>query len=127
MPDTIKFYFLAHETKNALAQARIPMENIATPMLLVSSTADRMWPSSISAERVCLEMRASKGKCEHLRYDDASHVILEPWLPVAFGTYPAAPGRWDKASLGGTAEATARAAGDSWPRIRQFFDANLGW
>lgn len=124
--DTIEFYRPALDDETALAPARIPVENIATPLLLVSSSGDRMWPSSIQAEQVCTAVRRLKRICDHLQYEEAGHLILEPWLPVAYGIFPAGPGRWDKASLGGTAEGTAHAEAESWPKILRFFDDYLG-
>jgi hypothetical protein len=60
-----------------------------------------------------------------VEYPDASHIIVEPWLPVAYGTFPAQAGRWDRISLGGTAPGAAHASADSWPKILRFFENQL--
>jgi dienelactone hydrolase len=124
--DTIEFYKPALDEKAAVKAARIPVERIGAAMLVISSLADRMWPSSVQAEEVCAVMRRNYGSCEHLRYEEASHLIFEPWFPVTYGVQPARPGRWDKASIGGTAEGSAMAAADSWPKILDFFAHYLG-
>lgn len=123
--DMIEFYLPSLKITEALAKARIPVEHITNPVLLVSSTGDRFWPSSIQAQQVCATMNEHKLSCEHLQYDGAAHILTESWLPALYGIYPARKGRWDRASLGGTAEGTAEASADSWPKILRFFEANL--
>jgi hypothetical protein len=123
--DTIEFYRPALTDSAAVERARIPVEKITAPVLLISSTADRMYPAAAMARQVCATMRNHGRSCESIEYDDAGHPILEPWLPPGYGVYRASPGRWDRAGLGGSAVGSALAAADSWPRIRRFFDEHL--
>jgi dienelactone hydrolase len=123
--DTIDFYMPALSDKAAVERARIPVERITEPVLLVASDADRMWPAGKMARDVCAAMRTEGGACEHLIYADAAHGISEPWWPIASGTYPAPSGAWGNPSLGGSAEGTVEAAADSWPKIQDFLEEHL--
>jgi dienelactone hydrolase len=123
--DTIEFYEPALADEPAVARARIPVERITAPVLLVASQADRMWPAAAMSRDVCAIIRNHAGSCDLLVYPNSSHMISEPWLPIPFGTFPALPGRWDKPSLGGSAEGSVHAAMDSWPKILEFLDRRL--
>ncbi len=124
--DTIDFYGPAYRDRTAVERAPIPVDNIAAPVLLIASEADRMWPAAEMARDVENSMRSQKQPCESLIYSDASHAFSDSWLPPVYGTVPTARvGRWDRASLGGTAEGTVHASTDSWSRVKAFFDANL--
>jgi dienelactone hydrolase len=119
--DTIDFYLPALSDRKAVMRARIPVERITAPVLLVASDADHMWPSGRMARDVCLAMRSHGRSCERLIYPDAAHSIPEPWWPVGYGTSPLPPGNWAKASLGGSEEGTVEAGIDAWPKILEFF------
>jgi dienelactone hydrolase len=91
--------------------AEIPVEKTGGPILLVSSRADQLWPSTEMGERV-LQRVKSKGsavRAQHLLYDEASHALPDAWLPPAYG-----------GSLGGTAAGTMSAYRDYWPRVVAF-------
>jgi dienelactone hydrolase len=99
------------------ARAAIPVERIAGPILLVSGGADRMWPSVEMAATI--EKRLSAARFPHrvvsLVYPGAGHVFADSWMPVPYG-----------GSMGGTAEANARAFADYWPKLQAFLRASLG-
>jgi dienelactone hydrolase len=101
----------------AVERARIPVEKIRGPVLLVSSLSDRMWPAADMADRVTEALRAARfpHRVEHLQYDGLAHVMPDAWLPAMHG-----------GTLGGTAEGTMGAFGRYWPAVLSFLDASLG-
>lgn len=102
---SIDFYVPAYHDEAAVERARIQVETIEAPVLLVASEADGMWPSAEMARDIEAVMRARNTRCESLIYPDSSHVIDEAWLPPIYGTHaPRSAGRWDKTSIGGTSE-----------------------
>jgi dienelactone hydrolase len=101
----------------AVERARIPVEKIGGPVLLVSSLSDRTWPSAAMADRIAEALRAARfpHRVEHLQYDGLSHDMPDAWLPAPHG-----------GSLGGTADGTMRAFARYWPALVSFLDASLG-
>jgi dienelactone hydrolase len=101
----------------AVERARIPVEKVRGPVLLVSSLSDGMWPSAAMADRVTEALRAVRfpHRVEHLQYDALAHAVPDAWLPVAHG-----------GTLGGTAEGTMRAYASYWPALLSFLDGSLG-
>lgn len=116
----------------AVARARIPVERIAGPILLLSGTDDGFWPSSRYADMIVADL-AARGvsdhftrhfahRVEHLRYEGAGHSILFPHVPTTqiARVHPVAR---VPITAGGTAAANARANEASWPRVLRFLDA----
>jgi dienelactone hydrolase len=99
-----------------VASAEIPVENIQGPVLLLSGDDDQVWPSSSMAERVISRLRQHRRpfRDEHLSYDGAGHWLPRAWVPTR--------GSWRRMrwAIGGTAQGTARAHADSWPKILAF-------
>jgi hypothetical protein len=135
-PDSISFYdgFVHSLTDEAaVAEAFIPVERINGPVMLLSGSDDRVWPSSTMADRVIgrLRDRSFAFPYEHVRYDGAGHVILmPPWMVAPSGNQwpprqrelPEWAGRIE---VGGRADANRHARADSWPRLLSFLDSNL--
>lgn len=114
------FYTGALDDQAAVARAAIPVERANGPVLLVSGTDDRLWPSTRMADQVLarLEGHGHPFPDRHLAYEGAGHGITFPYQPtpdVAAGGLP----------LGGTPAATARAARDHWPRVLRFLHRTL--
>ena len=63
---------------SAVAAAEIPVERINGPVLLVSGTGDRLWPSTLMAERVTERLRrhAFRFEASHLRVEGMGHAAL---------------------------------------------------
>jgi dienelactone hydrolase/uncharacterized protein (DUF2141 family) len=101
----------------------IPVENIHGPILLLSGSDDRLWPSNEMAQRIGGRLRAQKFaySFEHKNYEGAGHSI--------FVGDPGAAKRPESASMdafmGGSTEANSAARADSWQRSLKFLDANL--
>lgn len=100
----------------AVERARIPVERIRGPVLLVSSLSDGMWPSAAMADRVTEALHAARfpHRVEHRQYDALAHAVPDAWLPVMHG-----------GTLGGTAEGTMRAFASYWPAVVSFLDTSL--
>jgi uncharacterized protein len=113
--------------------ALIPVERINGPVLLISGTDDRVWPSSTMSDRVIERLRdhAFAFPYEHLRYEGAGHVVLmPPWAMAPSGNqWP--PRRSERPAwtaqiqLGGTTDGNHRARADSWPRLLSFLASSL--
>ncbi len=66
------------------ARARIPVENIAGPVLLISGRDDRAWPSSLYSRMVVSTLRrhGHPHLVRHLDFDNAGHAINLPFVPT---------------------------------------------
>ena len=101
----------------AVEGASIAVEEIGGPVLLVSGTDDRLWPSTRLSEMVVDRLRAHDHPYpyEHVRYEGAGHMLALP------GYEPAAS--WTRRfELGGSREADGSANADSWRRVLGFLN-----
>jgi dienelactone hydrolase len=107
-------------------QAAIPVEKIKGPVLLLSGADDKLWPSALMSDEVMKRLRAHKHPYpdQHLRYEHCGHSFAVPHLPTTV-TRPKHPVTKQEIELGGTAEANAYAAWDSWPRVLRLLSAHL--
>ena len=117
---------LLHEASRrdsaSLRAAQIAVESVNGPILLVSGDDDQLGPSTEQAESIVarLAARGFRHRVEHLRYAEAGHQILPPYLP----TPPRNAGQfW---LMGGTPEGYLRADVASWARTLEFLRASLG-
>ncbi len=105
----------------AVARARIPVERIRGPVLLISGTDDGFWPSTLYSDQVAetLRQRGDGAHVEHFRGEGAGHAIGLPQLPATqiAKPHPVAGLLLDG---GGTALANARASAASWTRVVDF-------
>jgi dienelactone hydrolase len=112
---------LEEADSETVAAATIPVENIGGPVLLVSGTDDRMWPSPRLAEiaRKRLEAHDYPHPYEHRQYEGAGHAIATPYRPTM--------GResTQRIAFGGTPEGYAHADAHSWSRILTYLEAGL--
>ncbi|WDZ94830.1 acyl-CoA thioester hydrolase/BAAT C-terminal domain-containing protein [Herbaspirillum sp. WKF16] len=111
----------ALEDEDAVARARIPVERIAAPVLLLSATDDGSWPSSIYCGMVADKL-AEVGHAWPVlwrNYANAGHSILFPFVPTTQTTY-AHPVSGRISTGGGEPSANARADLDSWQQAQQF-------
>lgn len=101
----------------SVAAATIEVERIRGPILLVSSTADQVWPSARMATDIerRLKERQFAFRVEHLQFADASHLLMGfgPGI-TASGTGPSAM------RFGGTPAGTETARNAGWARAKQF-------
>lgn len=101
----------------AQAEAEIPVERIAGPILMVSANDDALWPAADMARHI--QARLSDNDFAHpvesLVYDGAGHAVfggpiasVTPDMQAMFGF------------LGGTSEGLIAARADGWPRVVAF-------
>jgi dienelactone hydrolase len=115
--------------------AEIPVERINGPVLFISGTDDRIWPSTLMSERAIERMRrhAFRFDVEHARYEDGGHAVLLPPYRVgpASNPWPSSmytPPKWSAGQMpavGGTSEGNRLARADAWPRMTRFLQQHL--
>lgn len=105
----------------SVAAARIAVEHIAGPVLLISGSDDGFWPSSDYSDTIVSELRAAghRWPVRHVRNEGAGHAIGIPYLPTTdiARVHPVAG---VLISGGGTPAANARANRESWQAVLAF-------
>ncbi len=106
---------------NNASDAAIPVERIEGPILLISGTDDRLWPSTRFCELIekRLQERGFAHHYSHLRCEGAGHAIGLPEAESSL-TVIDLPGARLRLNLGGSAQANADCACHAWPRIYAF-------
>ena len=116
-----KAILTALQDKEAVARARIQVEKIQAPIIMLSGTDDGSWPSSVYSQMV-------KDKLQEVgfAYDvqwvdtpDAGHSIIFPYVPTTQLTYTH-PVSKRISTLGGRADRNALSNEDSWNTIKPF-------
>ncbi|WP_413729504.1 acyl-CoA thioester hydrolase/BAAT C-terminal domain-containing protein [Sodalis sp. RH22] len=106
-----------HAQRNtaAVEAARIRVENMRCPVLLISGGDDGFWPSTDYCRHVTrtLNDHAYPYPVQHLDYPDAGHAIATPYVPATVIDKPHAVSGIIMAA-GGTPAANAHASADSW-------------
>jgi dienelactone hydrolase len=100
-----------------LDAARIPVERIEAPTLLVSGGEDAMWQSGDFARTVMEHLDGEDH--EHRHFEEAGHGFGIPYSPRI--TNSVAGGM----ELGGDAEANARASAAAWEAVRSHLAESL--
>ena len=116
----------ALQDPDAVERARIRVENIRGPVLLLSATDDGSWPSSVYG-RMVVERLARFGHphaVEHLDFEGAGHSIVFPYVPTTQLVY-AHPVSGRLSTTGGTPAANAQADEASWARVLHFLQQAL--
>ncbi|WP_343586923.1 acyl-CoA thioester hydrolase/BAAT C-terminal domain-containing protein [Herbaspirillum sp.] len=111
----------ALQDEEAVARARIPVECIRAPVLLLSATDDGSWPSSVYCRMVSDKLAEVKHAWPVVwrDYANAGHSILFPFVPTTQTTY-AHPVSGRISTGGGEPAANARADLDSWQHAQRF-------
>ena len=107
--------------KVAVASAAIPVEQIAGPILLVSSGDDHVWPAAEMSEQIVTRLKhhGFRHQVDHLHYPRAGHMLRYPFLPTTSRQSRNPHLHNARFSFGGTAEADAEAQQDACaPRNR---------
>jgi dienelactone hydrolase len=78
------FHERALENEGAIRQARIPVERTDADILLVSGTADGLWPSTPMCETVTRELKDAgrESQVQHVAFEGAGHFFFVPGMPV---------------------------------------------
>lgn len=110
-------YEASLDTAEDIESARIPVERIAGPILLVSGKDDWIWPASSMCEDIVqrLEELAFPHEVVHLDYDNVGHEVLTAgFRPVSWSP-----------RVGGTRQGHGAAQADAWSRMVEFLDESL--
>jgi len=78
------FHERALEDEGAIRQARIPVERTDAEILLVSGTADSLWPSAPMCETIARELKDAgcESQVRHVAFEGAGHFFFVPGMPV---------------------------------------------
>ena len=120
-------FFEGLKDRELAARARIPVEKIDGPVLLISGRDDRAWPSSLYSKMVVSTLRRHNHPhpVRHLDFDDAGHAINLPIVPSTQITriHPVSKVPYTN---GGTPSGNARANDGSWEGMLAFLDEVTG-
>ncbi|MDM0084272.1 acyl-CoA thioesterase/bile acid-CoA:amino acid N-acyltransferase family protein [Variovorax sp. J31P179] len=111
----------ALQDPEAVERARIPVEKIRGPVMVLSATDDGSWPSSLYG-RMVTERLAQFGHphaVAHLDFEGAGHSILFPFVPTTQLAY-AHPVSGRRSTSGGTPPHNAHADEASWQGVLRF-------
>lgn len=116
-------FFEGLKDKKLAERARIRVEDIDAPVLLISGRDDRAWPSSLYSRMVVSTLRQHNHPylVRHIDYDDAGHAIAIPVVPSTQLTrlHPVSKVPYTN---GGTPSGNARANNASWQGMLDFLE-----
>jgi dienelactone hydrolase len=123
--DSFVFFFrdgLAKENPAIVAQAVIPVEKINGPILLVSGTDDRIWPSGDFCEiiKARLESAGFPYEVKHLSIEGGGHMSVMPFLITANRGLLI-----DGDPSGGSPKADAQGGYRAWSEMMAFLHRHL--
>ena len=104
----------------AAVAARIPVEKIKAPVLVVGGHDDQVWASGMMAQNIAERRAEAKLDTVALIYTDAGHYLGATGFNSTT-QYDAGPSK-----AGGTPEGNARAQADAWPKTIAFLKRTLG-
>jgi dienelactone hydrolase len=103
-----------------VAPARIPVEKIAVPLMVVGGYDDQVWDSGTMAQNIVTARKAAGLETVALIYRDAGHFLgSHGWSPTT--QYNAGPSK-----AGGTPKANAHAQAEAFGRGFEFLAQALG-
>ena len=119
-----KAILTALQDPDAVARARIKVEDIQGPVMLLSATDDGSWPSSLYSKMVQDKLAEVKHPypVQWLDYENGGHSILFPYVPTTQLVY-AHPVSGKISTSGGNPKDNARADQESWEGVLKFLDA----
>lgn len=111
----------ALDDAQAVERARIPVEKILGPVMLLSAEDDGSWPSSRYSRMVTERLAAHSHPhaVEHLDFENAGHAIVFPYVPTTQLVY-AHPVSGKISTGGGQPDANAIADERSWSAVQAF-------
>lgn len=118
-------YRQALKNKRREDEARIPVENIKAPLLLISGKEDLMWPAS----QMCSAIKTHLQKCHatqaitHLDLTGAGHVFRHPGVPT---TIQQATFKNMTLAFGGQPKKMAQANQRYWSELLAFLQTYVG-
>lgn len=111
----------ALQDPEAVARARIPVERIQGPVMMLSGTDDGSWPSTTYSRMVQDTLREANHPypVQWLDYEGGGHSILFPYVPTTQLVY-AHPVSGKISTSGGSPSPNARADAESWSGVLAF-------
>ncbi|AXC51319.1 palmitoyl-CoA hydrolase [Paracoccus suum] len=109
----------------AMARARIPVERIAGPVLLISGGDDGAWPSNLYSLIVQSSLLAAGRTAEWVNTPEAGHSILFPYVPTTAIAH-VHPVSGIATTMGGTPAANAEANIAAWTAAQSFLASAVG-
>jgi fermentation-respiration switch protein FrsA (DUF1100 family) len=111
----------ALQDPDAVERARIRVERIDGPVMLLSATDDGSWPSSLYGKMVKDHLSANHHPypVEHHDWEGGGHAILFPYVPTTHLCY-AHPVSKRLSTSGGTPAVNALANEESWVAVQDF-------
>ena len=100
--------------------ARIPVERIKVPLMVIGAQDDQVWASGMMAQNIAERRVEAKLETTALIYTDAGHAI------GGTGYSPTTAYNSSLNKMGGTPEGNARAQADAWPKMIAFLKRTLG-
>ena len=104
----------------AAVAARIPVERIKAPVLVVAGQDDQVWNSAMMAHNIAERRAEAKLETVSLIYTDAGHYLS------GTGYNPTTQYDVGLMKAGGTPEGNAHAQADAWPKTIAFLKRTLG-
>lgn len=121
------FLYSLKMQESRIQEATIPVENSKAAFLLIGNPQDGVWPSQMLSKIAIDRLKAHDHPrpFEILSYDQGGHMLIPyPYYPTTMRKFYLPTIKiWE--GLGGTAEAAARAASDSWPKVMEFLHREL--
>jgi uncharacterized protein len=103
-----------------MASARIRVENIKGPVMLISSRDDKVWPASAYADEIAATLAGHGRRVTNLQFDDASHLLMGVGPGITRFQIPGATTTFE---FGGTVEGNTRARREAWAAAKRFLAA----
>jgi dienelactone hydrolase len=104
----------------AAVAARIPVEKIAVPVMVVGGHDDQTWASGMMAQNIAERRAEAKRETLAIIHPKAGH-----WLG-GHGYFPTTQHNAGPMKPGGTPEADAQVRGQAWPAMIAFLKKHLG-
>lgn len=101
------------------AGARVPVERIRVPVMVIGAYDDQMWPSGSMAQSIAERRMAAGLETEALIFPDAGHLLYDT------GYAPTTGYNLGLRKTGGTPQSNARAQAEAWPRTIRFLQRTL--
>lgn len=126
--DPPSFLYSLEVQRSRITEAAIPAERSQAAFLLNGNPGDGVWPSDTLSQIAIDRLKA----CDYprpyrlLTYEQGGHMsIAFPYYPTTMRQfYLPTISIWE--GLGGTAAGAARAAEDSWPKVVELLQQELG-
>lgn len=111
----------AMRNREFLEKARIPVERVNGPVIMISAEDDGCWPSQLFCEMIGERLKAFNHPwpVEHVRNPRAGHFMMFPYIPVSeiVVTHSVSGLVMD---FGGNVPVNAAASRDSWAKVMEF-------